>query len=174
LISSDAASGYAPGTLVERFDEFISVSKFHGGEAGVIARWWRNRFSLQAIGKVALGATLTDVSIDGLTVTDATVNGGGVLALPSNMGRFRNGRFAAIAEAGVSLDWAIVCNLRASVGYNFLYWSLVGRAADQIDRVVNPTQFPPGALVGPARPQFDLKTTDFWAQGLTLGLEYQF
>jgi hypothetical protein len=39
---------------------------------------------------------------------------------------------------------------------------------------VNPTQFPPGTLTGPAQPSFTQRTSDFWAQGLNLGLEYQF
>ena len=60
------------------------------------------------------------------------------------------------------------------VGYTFLYWTTVGRAADQIDPVVNPTQFGGGRLAGPAAPAFDLWTTGFWAQGLSLGFEYQF
>jgi hypothetical protein len=60
------------------------------------------------------------------------------------------------------------------VGYDLLYWSDVARAPDQIDRRINPSQIPPGALLGVSRPEHTLRTTDFWAQGLTLGVVYQF
>lgn len=182
LQSLDAQSGYDPGTDILRLDRFDAISDFHGGEAGLVARWWRDRFSLEVQGKLAIGATANRVRIDGATITETVVGGnplvtefdGGVLALPTNMGRYRSGRFAAIGEMGVSMDYALTCNLRASLGYNFMYWSRVARVADQIDRTINPTQFPPGAPAGPARPEFALRTTDFWAQGLSLGLEYQF
>jgi hypothetical protein len=183
LHSLDPRSGYAAGTYIERSDQFEAISSFHGGEAGLVARWWRNRLLLQVQGKVALGATMTDVWIDGRTTTypGAPPNEdegnrylGGVLALPTNMGRHQSSSLAAIEELGVSLDYAVTCNLRASLGYNFIYWSRVARATDQIDRNINPTQFPPGTLAGTARPEFALKTTDFWAQGLSLGVEYQF
>lgn len=182
LQSLDAQSGYDPGTDILRLDRFDAISDFQGGEAGLVARWWRDRLSLEVQGKLAIGATANRVGIDGATIAETVVGGnlvvtefdGGVLALPTNMGRYRSGGFAAIGELGVSLDYALTCNLRASLGYNFIYWTRVARAAEQIDRTVNPTQFPPGALVGPARPEFVLRTTDFWAQGLSLGLEYQF
>jgi hypothetical protein len=60
------------------------------------------------------------------------------------------------------------------VGYSFIYWSRVARAVDQIDRDVNITQQPPGPFVGAPRPEFILRTTDFWAQGLNFGLEWKF
>jgi hypothetical protein len=63
-------------------------------------------------------------------------------------------------------------------GYSFLWVSTVARAGDQIDPVVNVTQVriktPPGPLVGPARPAFNFNGTDFWAQGLTFGLELKY
>ena len=39
---------------------------------------------------------------------------------------------------------------------------------------MNASQFPPGTLSGAARPNFVFHTTDFWAQGLNVGLEYRF
>jgi hypothetical protein len=50
----------------------------------------------------------------------------------------------------------------------------VGRAAPLVDPQVNPTQFGGGELVGPAAPGPRFATTDFWAQGVSIGLEYQF
>ena len=48
------------------------------------------------------------------------------------------------------------------------------RAGDQIDLDVNPDQLPEPIIgIGPARPVFAFQQTDFWAQGLNLGLDYR-
>jgi hypothetical protein len=67
-------------------------------------------------------------------------------------------------------------HLRVCAGYSCLWVSTLARAGEQIDPVVNVTQFPilsgNGPLVGPAaRPEFRFDQTDFWAQGLNLALE---
>jgi len=56
----------------------------------------------------------------------------------------------------------------------------VARPGEQINRNVNPTQSvvygndPAATLVGAAQPTFNLSTTDFWAQTLSIGLAYRF
>jgi hypothetical protein len=55
----------------------------------------------------------------------------------------------------------------ATVGYTFLYISSVVRPSDQIDRSVNIA--PPNT-----RPAFSFHATDFWTQGVNLGLEIRF
>ena len=39
---------------------------------------------------------------------------------------------------------------------------------------VNPTQLPPGPLVGVTRPAPRADTSDFWAHGVSVGLAYNF
>jgi hypothetical protein len=54
------------------------------------------------------------------------------------------------------------------------YVSNVIRPANQIDPTANTTQLlgtPP--LFGPARPMPLFNQTDFWAQGITFGLEFR-
>jgi hypothetical protein len=53
-----------------------------------------------------------------------------------------------------------------------LYWSNVARPAEQVDLGVS--QFPPEPPAGAHRPQFLFSASDFWAQGLSLGLDYRF
>ena len=64
------------------------------------------------------------------------------------------------------------------VGYNFLYWSNVARPRDQIARTVNFTQvsIDPtfGPLNGAARPVPMPHLTDFWAQGINFGIQFQY
>jgi hypothetical protein len=188
--TSFVSTGSPGGLPIDGFttsDSFRTLNQFNGGEFGVIERWWRDRWSLQVLGKVALGASSIGTTIAGSTTTTQTTNSGGgpvtvvtgtapggVLAQPTNSGRFDDSLFAAMGEFGVTADYALWSQGRFLVGYTFLYWTTVGRAADQIDPVVNPTQFGGGTLAGPAAPAMNLWTTGFWAQGLSLGFEYQF
>ena len=50
---------------------------------------------------------------------------------------------------------------------------MVARAGDQIDRMLNLSQLPPGPLDGAPLPRFDFHDSDFWAQGINLSLEYR-
>ena len=185
-ISTGSPGGF-PENGYATSDAFRTLSQFNGGEFGLIERWWRDRWSLQLLGKVALGASSICTTISGSTTTTQTTSSGGspvtvvtgsypggVLAQPTNAGRFDDALFAAMGEIGITADYALWSQGRFMVGYSFLYWTTVGRAADQIDPVVNPTQFGGGELAGPAAPALDLWTTGFWAQGLSLGFEYQF
>src|SRR5262249_40022373 len=103
---------------------------------------------------------------------------GGLLALPSNSGRYHVGEFSAIPQIGLQLAYQFNPQVRAFVGYNFLYWSNVARPGDQVDPGVNPSQVP--ALrdglhaTGPARPASAVHETDFWAQGLSVGAEFRY
>jgi hypothetical protein len=71
----------------------------------------------------------------------------------------------------VRLGVQVFGGLRAFVGYDLLYWSDVARPDEQIDLVVNPTQIPPGNLVGVARPAPTGQTSDLFLQGLSAGVE---
>ena len=187
-VTSTGTPGGYPQLAVVGSDSFAVMNQFHGGEFGIIERWWRNRWSLQATGKVGFGGTGIGSSISGLTQGVQTVQNpdgtttatlvsatpGGVLAQPTNSGNRWSSVFAAVGEVGLAADYALLAQLRCSVGYTFIWWSQVGRVGDQVNPALNPTQLPPGTLSGPAQPAFQLRTTDFWAQGLNLGLEYVF
>ena len=99
---------------------------------------------------------------------------GGLLALPTNMGRYSRSKFAVMSELDVFLRCELTPELRLRFGYTLVTWSDVDRAADQIDVGVNPSQVLSGNLVGEARPAFTPRSTSFWAQGLNVGLECQF
>lgn len=168
-------------TEVDRVDGFGSENEFHGGEAGLIGRWWGRRWALQALGKLALGGTRTVATIDGSTVTtisttvgaDTTVQtagaAGGVLAQPSNIGRYEHSELAAVGELGIRVEYALTHQLYATFGYTLIYWSSVARVADGIDLAVDPSQDPAAA-----HPGFAFHDSDFWAQGLNVGLHYEF
>lgn len=162
------------GVHTDALDRFNVENQFHGAQAGAVMRWRAKYVGLQLLGKFAMGSTTSKVTIDGGTASTATSQPGALLALPTNIGSYCSGGFSTIEELGISMDLWLTCNCRAMFGYTLIYWSDVARAADQLDPAVNPTQISPGNFSGARRPTFDFRTTDFWAQGLNIGLEYQF
>ena len=77
-------------------------------------------------------------------------------------------------EIGFTLGYDLTPRLKATAGYTLLYWSNVARPGDQIDLNVDSRQFPPPHDGDGTKPEFALHTSDFWAQGLNLGLDYRF
>ena len=178
-ITSVDGSEFGPiGATLDVFDLFETTNDFNGFQFGFEAEWEHCRWTLEIIAKLALGNTRSVVEIDGQTVTTvnaaAASTAAGLLALPSNMGRHERDSFSVMPELGVNLHYDLTCRLRMSVGYTFIYWSQVARPGEQIDTDLNLTQIPPGPLVGAARPEFNFDLVDFWAQGITAGIEYRF
>jgi hypothetical protein len=178
-----AGTGALAGSSILVQDSFSTHNLFVGGQTGLDVGFSRGRWSLDLLAKVALGNTHEQATISGYSQfavpgLPVSVQQGGLYALPTNIGHFSRDRFAVVPEAGVTIGFQITRYLRALVGYSFLYNSAVIRPGQQIDRGVNVTQLPsqvgPGTLVGPARPAPILQGTDFWAQGLSFGLELRY
>jgi hypothetical protein len=184
-IAEDLTSLGSPGRVPPGFrfqiaDRFRTENNFHGGVIGVAAE---RRFSPLFVGlraSVALGANQQITDIAGSTVI--TPPGGvpqtlpgGLLALPSNTGHYERTVFAVLPQIGVRAGVQLTDCVRVYAGYDFLYLSNVLRAGDQIDLRVNPTLLPPSqAPVGPALPAFPARSTDFWLQGVSAGLQVRF
>jgi hypothetical protein len=146
-----------------RTDLFESRNDFHGGEVGLVYRWWNCCWALQATGKLAFGGTHTNTEIEGDTVVDdgvaVTVTPAGVLAQPANIGQYSRNKFAMTAEVGVRGEYAVTPQFRVMMGYNLLWWADAARVPDSIE------------LDSQA---FLFQTRDFWAHGLTAGGYYDF
>ncbi len=164
-------------------DGFHARSAFYASQFGARAQIRRGNWDAVWTGKLALGGSHEEVTINGSTgLTSpglATVNApGGLLALPSNLGVYKHDTFAVAPEFGLSVGYQVTRAVRASVGYNFLYWSNVVRAGDQIDRVLSTNQIPStqptGAATSGSRPAFAFHDADFWAQGLTFAVEWRY
>jgi len=157
-------------------DQFSTHNQFYGGQLGTRLGWHNDRVALDLLGKVALGATHEVVDINGTT----TVSGfgppatypGGIFAQPSNIGRQSRDQFAVVPEAQAKAGYQIAHGVQFYVAYDFLYISSVARPGNQIDTTVNPSQTLGGTLIGPARPQPLFERSDFWAQGINVGLEF--
>lgn len=179
LTSTGPVDSLPVGTRFQVLDRFRTENHFHGGRLGLAAELFRGRYFVDVTGSVALGVTHEVVEISGATVITAPggapmTRAGGLLALPSNIGRYTSDRFAVVPEIGARVGVNLTDHLRAYAGYDFLYWSRVVRAADQIDLGINPTQLATGTAVGAPRPAFIRHDTDFWAQGVSVGLEFRY
>jgi hypothetical protein len=167
-----------PGDFIIR-DSFATHNQFHGGEAGVVWEWDRPRWSLELIGRVALGTNQQDVFINGNTVVSdgqfSLSQTGGILAQRSNIGHYERNRFSVIPELSATIAFKVTQRLRLTAGYTFFYWSQVVRPGDQIDLDLNPNLFPPEAnpFSGALRPRFVWQESDYWAHGATAGIDFR-
>jgi hypothetical protein len=164
-------------TVAERF---VTRNQFYGGQLGGRVSFRQGALAVDLVGKVALGSSHEVIDIAGATTlagSGAATPGtfaGGILTQPSNIGRRAHDEFAVVPQVQVKLGYDIFPSLRATVGYDFLYWDDTVRPGNQIDRVVNQTQSLGGPLVGPARPLPLANHSDFWAQGVSFGLEFRY
>jgi hypothetical protein len=134
--------------------------------------------------KLGLGDMYQVVDIHGTTSINPTVAGvaprffnSGLLALDSNSGTFSRNTFAVVPEVTLKVGYQVNDHLRAFIGYNFLYASNVVRPGDQIDTTLDENKIPPFSTAvppGTPRPMVLFKTTDYWAQGFTFGLEWRY
>jgi hypothetical protein len=168
---------------IDVLDHFGTHNNFYGGQLGFEVGFKLNRWSLDLLGKAALGNTHEIININGSTSfsvpgTPTSLQPGGLLAQPTNSGHFTRDHFAVLPEAGVKLGYQVTNHVHLFVGYSFVYLSDVARPGGAVDRGINvsqlPSQFGPGTLAGPARPALTTKGTDFWAQGINFGLEFRY
>jgi hypothetical protein len=169
-------------STVSALDIFHAQNHFYGGQLG--GRWQGGfgNLCLGLTGKVALGTTQELMAVGGASTlqnpgSPVTVPGG-VLAVPSNSGRFYRSVFGVVPEGTATIGWKLTENISATVGYNIIYWNSVIRPGNQINRTVNPAQIPTdiafGNGLGPNVPVFTFHSSDFWAQGINFGLLFRF
>lgn len=166
-----------PGAFFVVQDRFATWNDFYGGQLGLKTDLQYRRLQFQLFGKVAIGDTRELSQIAGHTYTNYPTLldvPAGLYALSSNSGRFARNAFTVVPEVGTSLGLRITDRLSLHAGYNFLYWNQVARPGSQIDLDLNPHLIPTstsyGIPGGPARPAAGVRSSDFWAQGLTVGL----
>jgi hypothetical protein len=170
-------------------DSFGTRNQFYGGQVGGQLVCESHGFSLDVTGKVAFGTTQQMIDVQGNTSQTGpnplippglgTVPGG-FFTQPSNIGHYSGSQFTVMPSFELNLSYQVTNELRAFIGYTFMYWSGVVRPGDQINHNINVTQnavLDPngtGQLVGPGQPAPLFNRTDFWAHGLNFGLEFRF
>jgi len=176
-----------PPDVFQTKDQFETTNNFYGGQVGVRARSSWGAWTFSGTARLALGAMVQSVAIDGFLLTN-DFNGfgepqkfpGGYFAQPTNIGSHSRTAFAVVPEIGLNVGYEVTDWMTLFLGYTFLYTNSVARPGNHIDRGLNPTQnasfggSPPTPLVGPARPAFRFQGSSFWAQGLNGGVAFRF
>jgi Putative beta barrel porin-7 (BBP7) len=156
---------------------------FYGAQVGARGSYVYGPWSLDLVGKAGLGATQQDLYVSGYTLlTDSTGKSlnapGGLYNLPTNIGHFTRTQISFVSEADVRINYQITKRLKAQFGYTFMYWTNVVRPGEQINLSLDPRQIPSNLAYNPAiqatQPGPRMQSTDFWAQGLTFGFEFDF
>ena len=182
LTTSAANPNFVPlGTSIALSDRFDTRNEFYGFNFGVKGSLRRGPWVLQGLAQLALGGNHEVVNIAGSTTvtvpgTAPVTSMGGLLALPSNIGRFSKDKVEVIPEFGARVGYQVTPGIQAFAGYSILYWADVVRAGNQVDQVVNPNLLPLSGTqaTGPRRPEPTLTGSSFWAQGINMGLEFRF
>jgi len=177
--STSTGLGNFAGLTVAAGDRFSTANNFHGLDLGLTGDVAQGPWLLTWLAKVAVGGTFANIDISGkssvtppggVPVTFA----GGFFAQPTNIGQFSNARLSVAPELGVNVGYQVTDRLRAFAGYSLLYWAGLVRPSGVLDTTINATQLGGGALVGPARPQPLASPADYWAQGLNVGLVFNY
>jgi len=179
LTTTGNTNGVPLGTTIGVGDSFGASNQFHGGEVGLAALLTRGPWSLSLTGKLGLGLTQEYVNINGSTTVTApgttpVTMPGGLLALATNIGGHTSNVFSVVPESDFTVGYQISKNWSLTAGYTFLYWSNVVRPGSEIDTHVNPNLIPPVVPGGDAHPAFSFNRSGLWAQGVSLGLLFQF
>ena len=182
LLQTAPFMGFPAGTGFVVNDKFSTSNRFYGSQVGLAGGWILGDWSLNFNGKVAIGVTNQTVDITGRTsVTQAgvtqTLPGGLLTQQGTNIGHYTRKTFGVIPEAGMTLGYNITDWWKVTAGYNFLYWNDVARPGDQINQNVNRTLLPfrgNPSPIGGAQPSVTGRTSDFFAHGVTFGMEFKF
>jgi hypothetical protein len=176
----DISDGRNNGVVFNTFDDFKTVNDFYGGRIGARVNYRWRFVTVDLLAAVGLGGTHQSLAVDGFNSSlDAqsftpAVGPGGIFAQPTNMGHTSGWDFTVVPQAQLKLGFDVWHNVRFILAYDFLYWSSVVRPGAQVNGVLNLSQnslLGGGSLVGLAQPAPLFNRSDFFAQGLSLGLE---
>lgn len=157
-----------PGSAVTVIDQFSTRNQFNGGQIGAQFQYQYRRLFLVGTAKLAIGATNEVVSINGITTVfpvnadPVQMTGGNYASL--QIGRYAMDRFALAPQGQFQVGYQFAPHIRGLIGYDFLYLSNVVRPGNQIDNTYD----------GNLHPLVPMVSSSFWAQGLTLSVQFNF
>ncbi len=166
-------------------DSYQTRNEFIGPQLSLRYEETVGLFTLGVTGKVALGSTTQTISIAGQSEhlsasgqTLASANGG-FLATSSNIGTYNQSNFSAIPEIELKLSYQLSSNLSVYASYDFMCWTGVARAGEQVNPTVNLTQVPTAAIFnpgfgGPSNPGPTFHNTDLVVNSLRIGFELKY
>ena len=161
-------------------DEFKTRNRFYGATLGLRGRYSYGPMFFEGTGRVSLGASQEVLTVNGgyadFGAMFASTSGPyGIFAMPANEGTFSQTHFAVVPQVQLKVGYNITPSIALTIGYDFLYDSNVIRPGDQINRNIPKGQTfqqdgTAASLTSPARL---FRTTDFYAQGISIGLVFR-
>jgi hypothetical protein len=172
---------FVPGTTITSTDSFATRNIFNGVDLGEHATFTYDAFSLDLIGKVAVGRVEHHLNISGNQVvtvpgTAPVTSEGGLLALSSNIGSRTFQGLTGVPEIGVVCRWQVSEYDNLRLGYSALWLLNVTRPGLAVDQLINPALIPPTTTTPTLtdRPAVNMNTTYLMVQGITLGVEFRY
>jgi hypothetical protein len=168
-------------------DQINTASRFNGADFGLRWAWYYDRFMVRLTAKVAFGASDENSTLTGKTTMlsfptaeapfgTPTTATGGFLTQPSNPGGSTT-QFAIVPETDLTFAYQVFDWMRFTFGYTFLYWSNVARSGNQANININRLEVPALTVptgFTPPPPLAQIHSTDFWAHGINVGLEFRY
>jgi len=173
--------------VYETHDKFHVDNNFYGGQIGARMRYNLCSFFADLTGKIALGAVCQEAKINGHRHTNDFTGFGEVVSYPgsyfanhSNRGKHTRTKFAYIPEINLDLGYSVTCDLDVKIGYTFLYVSEVLWAGKLLDSRIDPASLSSTSTdittdsTFPKEHNHKNRSQNFWAQGVSAGIEYRF
>jgi hypothetical protein len=182
LAVAQAGNSPAGGGSFAATDSLRTRNQFFGGQLGSQVEMRFGRLYTNLLGKVAVGNVHQVVDVSGTTTASgsggsATVPGG-VLAAGANSGRQSHDEFGVVPEVNFNVGYQLSPCVRLYAGYTFLYLNDVARPGDQGNATTNTALVPAGPQFGtpggPTLPGQPFNRTDYWAQGINIGLALRY
>lgn len=169
-----------PAAVAVGMAHFETHNQFAGPQLGMTMGVTRGRFAVELTTRLAAGVTRQTRIIEGAPLIDASLIlpllvPGPLLALPSDIGRSSTTRATLVPEIAVKTRFGITDWCSVTLGYSLLYWNKVICPGDQMSPFVNVTQLPfRGPVTGPLDPHSPFVHTDYFAQGMSFGIEFRY
>lgn len=112
-------------------DSIRTRNNFYGPQLGGVISTSSGRWSLQALGAVALGVTASDLDFSRTRLLAA--GGGAPVPLVQTATGGHVNYFGVVAEGGLKVGFRITEHARLTMSYTGLYWSNVRRAQEQFN-----------------------------------------
>lgn len=169
-----------PPDIVSLRDYLQTDNNFYGLQLGVQGRLQSGPWNVDLGARMGLGMNQEHLEATGRTTLTSSIGQIGYLFgglyVPPNLSRADRSPIGYMSELNVRFGYRFNEHWLVSVGYTFLYWGNIIRPEEQINPDIDPRNVPSNLSYNPNAhlPPFALQATNYWAQGLTFGLEYRY
>ena len=165
-----------PGTTLELLDSITTQNEFHGGQLGVLNDWNYGCFTIFGSFQLGLGNMRQRAVLAGQTVINDSANSiidaQGLLTRSTNIETHERNVITVIPQISLRGTYAVSHRVDVTIGYSLIFFPHVLQPTEQLDPDLAVNLADPA--LGEQRPQFTFQSRDYWAQGLTFGLRWNY